>query len=109
LQQAFWNLLRNAYKFTGDHGTVSVRSSNPMPGKLRIAIADSGVGIEPQYLETIFNAFEQVGSRREGLGLGLAISKAVIEMHGGKISAKSEGLGKGAQFVIELPIVDEAA
>ena len=108
LQQAFWNLLRNAYKFTGDHGTVSVRSSNPMPGKLRIEIADSGVGIEQQYLETIFNAFEQVGSRREGLGLGLAISKAVVEMHGGKISAKSEGLGKGAQFMIELPIADEA-
>jgi signal transduction histidine kinase len=109
LQQAFWNLLRNAYKFTPDHGTVSVRSSNPMPGKLRIEIADSGVGIEQQYLETIFNSFEQVGSRREGLGLGLAISKAVVEMHGGKISAKSEGLGKGAQFVIELPIADESA
>jgi PAS domain S-box-containing protein len=108
LQQAFWNLLRNAYKFTGDHGTVSIRSSNPMPGKLRIEVADSGVGIEQQHLETIFNAFEQVGSRREGLGLGLAISKAVVEMHGGKIRAKSEGLGKGAQFVIELPIMEEA-
>ena len=107
LQQAFWNLLRNAYKFTADHGTVSIRSSNPMPGKLRIAIEDSGVGIEQQDLEIIFKAFEQVGSRREGLGLGLAISKAVVEMHGGKIFAKSEGLGKGAQFIIELPIADE--
>ncbi len=107
LQQAFWNLLRNAYKFTGEHGTVSIQSSNPMLGKLRITIADSGVGIEPQHLETIFNAFEQVGGRREGLGLGLAISKAVVEMHGGKISAKSEGLGKGAQFVIELPLAEE--
>ena len=107
LQQAFWNLLRNAFKFTGDHGTVSIRSTNPMPGKLRIAIVDSGVGIEPQYLETIFNAFEQVGTRREGLGLGLAISKAVVEMHGGKIYAKSEGLGKGAQFLIELPLAEE--
>ena len=105
LQQAFWNLLRNAFKFTGDHGTVSVRSSNPMPGKLRLEIADSGTGIDPQYLETIFEAFKQVGGRREGLGLGLAISKAVVEMHGGKIFAKSEGLGKGAQFFIELPTV----
>jgi signal transduction histidine kinase len=78
-----------------------------MPGKLRIAIADSGVGIEPQHLETIFKAFEQVGTRREGLGLGLAISKAVVEMHGGKIYAKSEGLGKGAQFLIELPLAEE--
>ena len=108
LQQAFWNLLRNAYKFTADHGTVSIRSSNPMPGKLRIAIEDSGVGIEQQDLEIIFKAFEQVGGRREGLGLGLAISKAVVEIHGGKIFAKSEGLGKGAQFIIELPIADEA-
>ncbi len=108
LQQAFWNLLRNAYKFTDDHGTVSIRSSNPMPGKLRIVIADSGVGIEQEHLETIFKAFEQVGARRGGLGLGLAISKAVVEMHGGKIYAKSEGLGKGAQFVIELPLAEEA-
>ncbi len=107
LQQAFWNLLRNAYKFTGDHGTVSIRSSNPMPGQLRIVVADSGVGIEQEHLETIFQAFEQVGDRHGGLGLGLAISKAVVEMHGGKIFAKSEGLGKGAQFVIELPL-DEA-
>jgi signal transduction histidine kinase len=75
LQQAFWNLLRNAYKFTADHGTVSIRSSNPMPGRLRITISDSGVGIEQEHLETIFNAFEQVGGRRGGLGLGLAISK----------------------------------
>ena len=109
LQQAFWNLLRNAYKFTDDHGTVSIRSSNPMPGKLRIVIADSGVGIEQEHLETIFNALEQVGNRRGGLGLGLAISKAVVEMHGGKISAKSEGLGKGAQFLIELPTVEQTS
>jgi signal transduction histidine kinase len=62
-------------------------------------------------LERIFDAFEQVGARREGLGLGLAISKAVIEMHGGKIFAKSEGLGNGAQFIIELPVreVDQSA
>jgi signal transduction histidine kinase len=109
LQQALWNLLRNAYKFTSDHGTVAVRSSNPMPGKLRIEVADSGIGIEQKYLERIFDAFEQVGGRREGLGLGLAISKAVVEMHGGKISAKSEGLGKGAQFLIELTTTDQAA
>jgi PAS domain S-box-containing protein len=104
LQQAFWNLLRNAYKFTADHGTVSVRSSNPIPGKLKIEVTDTGIGIESYYLEKIFDAFEQVGKRREGLGLGLAISKAVIEMHGGKIFAQSEGLGKGARFIIELPI-----
>jgi PAS domain S-box-containing protein len=103
LQQVFWNLLRNAYKFTPDSGTVSVHSSNPMPEKLRIEITDTGVGIEQKDLERIFNAFEQVGRRHEGLGLGLAISKAVVEMHGGTISARSEGLEKGSTFVVDLP------
>ena len=83
LQQVLWNLLRNSYKFTPDNGTVSVHSSNPMPEKLRIEITDTGVGIDQKDLERIFNAFEQVGARHEGLGLGLAISKAVVEMHGG--------------------------
>jgi two-component system cell cycle sensor histidine kinase/response regulator CckA len=104
LQQVFWNLLRNAYKFTPDNGTVAVRSSNPMPGRLRIEIVDTGVGIDPNDLQRIFDAFEQVGARREGLGLGLAISKAVVEMHGGKICARSGGVGKGATFVVELPL-----
>jgi two-component system cell cycle sensor histidine kinase/response regulator CckA len=108
LQQVFWNLLRNAYKFTPDHGTVSVLSSNPAPGTLRIEVSDTGIGIEADYIERIFEAFEQVGTRREGLGLGLAISKAVVEVHGGKIRAESEGSGKGAKFVIELPTAERA-
>jgi two-component system CheB/CheR fusion protein len=62
------------------------------------------VGIEPQFLERIFDAFEQVESRREGLGLGLAISKAIVEMHNGSIRAESEGLGKGATLLIDLPL-----
>jgi PAS domain S-box-containing protein len=103
LQQAFWNLLRNAYKFTPNGGAVSVRSRNPKPDMLEIEVSDTGIGIEANYIEKIFNAFEQVATRREGLGLGLAISKAVVEMHGGKIRAESDGLGKGAKFVIELP------
>lgn len=104
MQQVLWNLLRNAYKFTPDNGTVSVHSSNPMPEKLRIEITDTGVGIDQKDLERIFNAFEQVGARREGLGLGLAITKAVVEMHGGTITARSEGLGKGSTFVVDLPL-----
>jgi two-component system, cell cycle sensor histidine kinase and response regulator CckA len=103
LQQAFWNLLRNAYKFTPDHGVVSVRSSNPTPDTLTIEISDTGIGIEADSLGKIFDAFKQAGPRREGLGLGLAISKAVVEMHGGKIRAESAGLGKGATFLIDLP------
>ena len=104
LQQVFRNVLRNACKFTPEHGAVSVRSYNRTPDVVSIEISDSGVGIEPEFLDKIFDAFEQVDSRHEGLGLGLAISKAIIEMHGGTIFARSKGLGKGATFVLELPI-----
>jgi signal transduction histidine kinase len=104
LQQVFWNLLRNACKFTPENGTISVRSHNPSPGRITIEISDKGIGIEPQFVGRVFNAFEQADSQSEGLGLGLTISKAVVEMHAGAIRAHSEGLGKGATFAIELPI-----
>jgi len=103
LQQVFWNVLRNAGKFTSDFGEVSVRTYNVTSGSISIQISDSGVGIAPENLDKIFEPFEQAHSRREGLGLGLSISKAIVEMHGGSIQAHSEGLGKGATFVIELP------
>jgi signal transduction histidine kinase len=105
VQQVFWNVLRNAAKFTPDRGVVAVRSSNPSPGLIAIEISDTGIGIDAENLEKIFNAFEQVGVRREGLGLGLAISKAVVEMHGGRIRASSPGPGRGATFVIELATI----
>ncbi|MEY2525265.1 MAG: hypothetical protein QOE73_36 [Verrucomicrobiota bacterium] len=104
LQQVFWNVLRNACKFTPEKGVVTVRTCNRALDTLTIEISDNGVGIEPQLLNKVFDAFEQVDSRREGLGLGLAISKTIVEMHGGTICAHSEGLGKGATFVIELPM-----
>jgi PAS domain S-box-containing protein len=102
LQQVFWNLLKNASKFTPGQGAVTVRTFNPNPNALQIEISDTGIGIEPANLEKIFDAFEQGGTRREGLGLGLAISKAIVEMHRGSIQAFSEGPGKGAKFVIDL-------
>jgi two-component system CheB/CheR fusion protein len=102
LQQVFWNLLKNASKFTPGQGAVTVRTCNPRPHNLHIEISDTGIGIEPDNLEKIFEAFEQAGKRREGLGLGLAISKAIVEMHHGSIRAFSEGPGKGAKFVIDL-------
>lgn len=102
LQQVFWNLLKNASKFTPGQGAITIRTSNPQPQALWIEIIDSGVGIEQQHLEKIFDAFEQGGTRREGLGLGLAISKAIVEMHHGSIRAFSDGPGKGAKFVIDL-------
>jgi signal transduction histidine kinase len=104
LQQVFWSVFRNACKFTLENGMVSVRSYNPNPKTITIEISDNGVGIEPQFIKRIFDPFEQADSRREGLGLGLAISKAIVEMHRGTIRARSEGPGKGSTFVIDLPL-----
>jgi signal transduction histidine kinase len=81
-----------------------VRSYNPSPRRITIEISDNGIGIEPQFVEKVFYAFEQADLQGEGLGLGLAISKAVVEMHAGTIRAHSEGLGKGTTFVIDLPV-----
>ena len=103
LQQVFWNVLRNAAKFTPVGGSVSVRTFNSAPDRFNVDISDTGVGIAPEFLEKIFDAFEQVASRGEGLGLGLAISKALVEMHGGTIRAWSEGKDRGTTFSIELP------
>ena len=104
LEQVFWNVFRNACKFTPENGTVSVRSYNPKPRTIIIEISDNGAGIEPQFVGRVFDAFEKAASQSEGLGLGLAISKAIVEMHAGTIRVRSEGRGKGATFVIELPV-----
>src|SRR5438046_2370411 len=104
LEQVFWNVFRNACKFTPENGAVSVRSYNPNPRTITIEISDNGIGIEPQFVGRVFAAFERADSRSEGLGLGLAISKAIVEMHAGTIRARSEGRGKGTTFVIELPV-----
>ena len=104
VEQVFWNILRNACKFTGDNGAISIRSYNSSPNSITVEMTDNGVGIAPEFLEKIFAAFEQLEMRREGLGLGLAISKAIVEMHGGSIRAQSQGSGKGATFSVTLPV-----
>jgi PAS domain S-box-containing protein len=113
LQQVFWNLLRNAIKFSQAEDVITVRTDNPLPGVLRVEVSDTGAGIAPQMLPRIFNAFEQgdVGTTRQfgGLGLGLSISKALVEMHGGSIEAASEGAGRGCRFTIEFPTCAIAA
>lgn len=107
LQQVFWNLFRNAIKFTPEGGRISFRSENDRHGRLRLEVQDTGMGIPPDVLPKVFDAFEQgdVKTTRHfgGLGLGLAICKAVVEMHGGTIRAESDGTDKGATFIIELP------
>ena len=104
LEQVFWNVFRNACKFAPENGAVSVRSYNPNTRTITIEISDNGAGIEPQFVGRVFDAFEKADSQGEALGLGLAISKAIVEMHAGTIRARSEGRGTGATFVIELPV-----
>lgn len=108
LQQVFWNLLKNATKFTPAGGTITVRSLNPRPGFVRVEVADTGLGINPQNIPRLFIAFEQgeagIPQQFGGLGLGLAICKAVVDLHGGNIYAYSAGPGKGAIFAVELPL-----
>ena len=83
-----------------------MRSYNASPRRITIEISDNGIGIEPRLVERVFHAFEQADSESVGLGLGLVISKAIVEMHAGTIRAHSQGPEKGATFVIELPIAD---
>ena len=112
LQQLFWNLLKNALKFSTGGEPVTVATSNPSPDTIEVRVRDRGEGIAPELLPKLFNAFEQgdaAASRQfGGLGLGLAIAKAVVELHGGTIAVDSEGLGRGAEFTVRLPLSEAA-
>jgi signal transduction histidine kinase/ActR/RegA family two-component response regulator len=108
-QQIIWNLLKNAIKFTREDGEISISSVNPAPQTLAISMRDTGVGIEPEVMERMFNPFEQ-GDRSfqrgfGGLGLGLAISKSLAQAHGGTLDAQSEGLGSGSTFTLTIKTV----
>jgi PAS domain S-box-containing protein len=109
LQQVLMNLLSNAVKFTAEGGIVSVRSTNTPDGRLSVEVRDTGRGIEPDVIARLFEPFEQgtqeTTRRFGGLGLGLAITKSLVEMHGGTINAQSEGLGRGAVFTVEFATV----
>ena len=104
LQQVFWNLLKNAIKFTPPGGRIRIFSMNLRSDLLRIEVRDSGKGIAPGVGPRIFDPFEQA-ENSEGLGLGLAICKNIVELHGGRITASSPGVGKGATFIVEIPVV----
>jgi signal transduction histidine kinase/ActR/RegA family two-component response regulator len=108
LQQIFWNLIKNAVKFTPEGGRLEIRTEN-RDGQLRVAISDTGMGIDAESLPKIFNAFEQ-GERTQfgGLGLGLAISKALVETHHGELIAESEGQDKGSTFTAVFPLSETA-
>jgi signal transduction histidine kinase len=107
LQQVVWNLLSNAVKFTPDGGTVTVALSRPTSGITRLTVTDTGLGIELSFLPYVFDRFRQadgsIARQHGGLGLGLAIVRHIVELHGGTVSATSDGPGAGAMFTVELP------
>jgi PAS domain S-box-containing protein len=114
LQQVFWNLLKNAVKFTPPRGQITVETELREDKMVLIRITDTGIGMNQEELGRIFNAFSQgdhangSSHRFGGLGLGLAISQKLVELHSGKINAHSEGRDKGASFIIELPLASPA-
>jgi PAS domain S-box-containing protein len=108
LQQVFWNLLSNAVKFTRKQGRISVELKRA-DTMLEITVSDNGEGISPEFLPHIFNRFAQADSTTTrshgGMGLGLAIVRHIVELHGGRVKAESAGKGEGAVFTVSLPIV----
>src|SRR6185503_3420628 len=108
LQQVVWNLLSNAIKFTPTHGRVEVRLAR-VESTASITVTDSGEGIGGEFLPFVFDRFRQADStfsrQHGGLGLGLAIVRHLVEMHGGFVSADSPGKGKGSTFTVSLPLL----
>ncbi|HUR97295.1 MAG TPA: ATP-binding protein [Pyrinomonadaceae bacterium] len=105
LMQVFSNLLTNAIKFTPENGHVEVALA-VRNSRLNVSVTDNGIGIKPEFLPLVFERFRQDSStpaRNGGLGLGLAIVRQLVEMHGGSVSVRSEGLNKGSEFTVELP------
>jgi len=109
LQQVFWNLIKNSVKFTPEQGRITIETLNPTRDRIEARIIDTGIGIEKEAIDKIFNAFEQgqaeITRRFGGLGLGLAISKALIDAHDGQIHVQSDGKDQGATFSLELNTV----
>jgi len=107
LQQVIWNLLSNAIKFTPRGGRVQIRSER-VNSHLEIVVSDTGQGIAPDFLPHVFDRFRQADQKTSrqhgGMGLGLAIVRHLVELHGGNVSATSEGEGQGATFTVRLPI-----
>jgi CheY-like chemotaxis protein len=108
LQQVIWNLLSNAVKFTPAAGTVRIALSR-VEGSDRLVVSDTGIGIDAAFLPHVFDTFRQgdASTTRShgGLGLGLSIARRLVEMHGGRIEAMSEGKARGATFTVTLPVV----
>jgi PAS domain S-box-containing protein len=112
LQQVVWNLLSNAVKFTPSGGLVSVKL-RPVDASAEITVSDTGKGIPGSFLPHVFDPFRQadgsISRLSGGLGLGLSISRHLVELHGGRIEARSEGEGRGASFALRIPVAPPGA
>lgn len=110
MQQIFWNILKNATKFTPQFGLIEVETRNSANGSIEIAFRDTGIGMSEETLAKLFKPFEQgaeeVVRQAGGLGLGMAISRALVTAQSGTITAASEGQGKGSTFTVTLPTVE---
>jgi anti-sigma regulatory factor (Ser/Thr protein kinase) len=111
LQQIVWNLVSNAIKFTPKGGTVEVGLQR-LRAHVELTVTDTGAGINPEFIPFVFDRFRQADSsstrKQGGLGLGLAIVRHLVELHGGTVHADSEGAGKGASFVVRIPLTSVA-
>ncbi len=112
LQQVLWNLLSNAIKFTPNDGAVCVRAYHKT-GKMFVEVSDNGRGIDPKFLPFVFDRFRQADSSTTrvfgGLGIGLAIVRHLVELHGGTVQAQSPGIGQGSTFTVTLPVLERRA
>ncbi len=108
LQQVFGNILNNAAKFTERNGHIAITSSDDTQGRIDLTFKDDGIGMTPEILDRLFQPFEQganITNRYGGLGLGMTISKALVDIHAGVLTAASEGPGRGASFTVTLPSI----
>jgi PAS domain S-box-containing protein len=109
IQQVFWNLINNAVKFTARNGKIDISTTNDKHGRFQFEISDSGIGIDPDKIKSLFEPFEQadpsITRRFGGLGLGLAISKYIVDLHDGDISVESRGRSYGATFRVAIAVL----
>ncbi|MCW1913157.1 response regulator [Luteolibacter sp. GHJ8] len=110
LAQVISNLLTNAAKYTPDGGKIELTATTDADGMLNISVKDNGKGIAPEHQVRIFDLFDQGASGpKDGLGIGLTLVKSLVSMHGGSIAVRSEGEGKGSEFIVKLPILTGGA
>jgi len=108
LKQIFWNVLKNAVKFTAASGQITVETDTVSSHKVVVKISDTGIGMNTDEIRTVFDKFSQGPHGMGGLGLGLAISRKLVKLHSGTIHAASLGKGKGAEFSIVFPVMKPA-